>query len=65
MRAALLLAILSYWVVGLPLGWLAAHLLELGAFGYWVGLIGGVFVGAICLAVRLRAVERRNAATAE
>ena len=56
-----LLSVLSYWIIGLPLGWVAAHFTDFGAYGYWVGLIGGVFVGAIFLAIRLRMVERRNA----
>lgn len=59
-RVTLLLAVLSYWIIGLPLGFFAAHFMGFGAYGYWIGLIGGVFVGAIFLAIRLRVVEKKQ-----
>ena len=54
-----LLAVLSYWVIGLPAGWLIANFTELQAYGYWVGLIAGIFVGAVFLQARLWQIQRK------
>ena len=54
-----LLAIISYWVIGLPAGWAIANFTALGPYGYWCGLIIGIAFGAIFLSVRLRMVQRR------
>lgn len=48
-----IMSLVSYWVIGLPLGYLLATRTEMGAFGYWVGLIVGLAIGAICLSTRL------------
>ena len=54
-----LLAVLSFWVIGLPAGWGLAHYTLLGPYGYWIGLIAGIMIGAVCLVLRLRSVQRR------
>ena len=56
------LAIFSNWVIGLPLGWLMAHYSGFGPYSYWTGLIGGIAVGAVCLSLRLRRVQRAQLA---
>ena len=53
------LAFISFWVIGLPLGHMIARNTELGAYGYWWGLIVGVTIGAVMLVIRLHYVERR------
>ncbi|GAA0360178.1 MATE family efflux transporter [Bacillus horti] len=53
------IAIVSYWIIGLPLGYLLATFTTLGAFGYWLGLIAGLAAGAIALTLRLMAVQKR------
>ena len=55
-----LMTMISYWVIGLPLGYLLAQFTEWGAFGYWIGLIVGLMVGAITLLSRLLIVQRRT-----
>ena len=55
-----LMALVSYWIVGLPFGYLLATYTSLGAFGYWIGLISGLAAGAIGLLVRLRIIQQRN-----
>jgi MATE family multidrug resistance protein len=50
------LAAVSYWLIGLPFGWCLAHRGGLGPYGYWVGLIAGLLIGAVCLMVRLQIV---------
>lgn len=53
-----LMSLLSYWVIGLPLGYLLTKYTELGPFGYWIGLITGLAVGALCLTYRLLYIQR-------
>lgn len=53
------LAVISYWIIGLPLGWTLAEPFHLGPYGYWIGLIAGLLVGAVFLALRLRIVEKK------
>ncbi len=54
-----LLAVLSYWIIGLPLGWLLASYTDLHAYGYWIGLIAGIIVGAILLQLRLWQIQHK------
>lgn len=60
-NVTMVVALLSYWVVGLPLGYMLATFTALGPYGYWIGLIAGLAAGAAGLAWRLRAVYRRLA----
>ncbi|MCZ8511036.1 MATE family efflux transporter [Paenibacillus filicis] len=60
-NVTLVVALVSYWVIGLPLGYALAHLTGLGAFGYWIGLITGLASGAVGLYLRLRLVQRERA----
>lgn len=53
------LAVLSFWGIGLPSGYLLAQYTDLGPYGYWAGLIGGIVVGAVLLMIRLRIIEQR------
>jgi len=54
-----LMALLSFWIIGLPLGYALAHHTDMGPYGYWLGLITGLAVGAVALAFRLSIVQRR------
>lgn len=53
------LAVLSFWGIGLPSGYVLAQATALGPYGYWAGLNGGIIVGAVLLMVRLRIIENR------
>ena len=53
------LAVLSFWGLGLPAGCALAAWTELGPYGYWAGLNGGILVGAVLLMIRLRIIEER------
>ncbi|MBR0590555.1 MATE family efflux transporter [Bacillus pumilus] len=55
----LIAAFVSYWVIGLPSGYLIGTYTSYGAFGYWIGLIAGLAAGAIVLFIRLRLIEKR------
>jgi MATE family multidrug resistance protein len=54
-----IMTLISFWVVGLPTGMLLAHYTSLGPYGYWLGLIIGLAVGAITLFFRLMNVQKR------
>jgi len=54
-----MLAVLSFWIIGLPLGWGVAKYTAMGPYGYWIGLIAGIVIGAVCLEVRLRQVQKK------
>ncbi len=53
-------ACISYWVIGLPIGYYMAGNTSLGASGYWIGLIIGLAVSAISLSGRLLVVQGRQ-----
>lgn len=53
------MALISYWVIGLPLGYALANFTDLGPFGYWIGLISGLATGAITLSIRLTFVQQK------
>lgn len=44
------MSLVSYWILGLPIGFIFAKYTGMGAFGYWIGLISGLALGAIGLA---------------
>lgn len=58
-RVPMLMTLLSYWVVGFPLGLLGAFVLGLGPRGMWIGLIGGLVCAAVLLSLRFRALTSR------
>jgi MATE family multidrug resistance protein len=62
-RSPMTLQIVSYWVIGLPLGYTLGLTSfwgpPLGARGFWIGLIAGLTSAAILLSFRLRVVSRR------
>lgn len=55
----LFIALISYWVIGLPSGFLLAKYTALEPYGYWVGLIIGLSFGAIALFYRLIKVQNK------
>jgi MATE family multidrug resistance protein len=58
--AAFIMAFISFWVIGLPLGYFLANFSSLGAFGYWIGLIAGLTAGAIGFSSRLFIIQKRQ-----
>jgi len=52
------MSLVSYWILGLPIGYVFAKYTDMGAFGYWIGLISGLALGAIGLAARLRFIQQ-------
>jgi len=58
-----IMAIISYWIIGLPVGYVLATYTDLGPFGYWIGLVAGLTTGAITLLMRLILVQKRFTST--
>lgn len=54
------IAIFSYWVIGIPSGYLLANHTELGPVGIWWGLAIGLGVAAILLSKRLWSAMRTH-----
>lgn len=55
----MLISIMSYWVVGLGLGYVLAFRLGLGPTGLWWGLVAGLGSAAVALTIRFRRVSAR------
>lgn len=55
-----LMTLVSYWIVGLPLGYYLANFTAWRAFGYWIGLISGLAACAICLGSRLYYIQQKK-----
>ncbi|MEN2767781.1 MATE family efflux transporter [Ornithinibacillus xuwenensis] len=55
----LVIALVSYWVIGLPTGWILANYTSLEPFGYWVGIITGLSCGALALLARLIHIQKK------
>ena len=52
--------VLSYWVVGLTLGYYLTFTRELGPAGMWIGMIAGLTFGAVLLTSRFLRVSARH-----
>jgi multidrug resistance protein, MATE family len=56
----LVIMLISYWIIGLPLGYVLAKYTEWAARGYWIGLIVGLAFGAVFLSGRLYLLQKRK-----
>ncbi|MDG5786108.1 MATE family efflux transporter [Evansella sp. AB-P1] len=52
------MALISFWFVGLPFGFIVANYTSFGPYGYWLGLILSLAVCAMLLTKRLFVVQR-------
>lgn len=58
-KAPFIIALISYWGVGIPTGYLLAAFTSLGPFGLWIGITLGLTCAAIGFYIRLRIVQQR------
>lgn len=58
-NTTLIIALLSYWGIGLPTGSVLANATSLEPFGYWVGIIAGLSTGALALFTRLLFIQKK------
>ncbi|MGV3464413.1 MAG: MATE family efflux transporter [Heyndrickxia sp.] len=55
-----IMAFISYWIIGLPFGYVIANYTDFGPYGFWLGLIAGLAVGAVTLSLRLKYVLKKK-----
>jgi MATE family multidrug resistance protein len=60
-RVPFIIAFVSYWIIGIPSGFMLSNYTELGPFGYWVGIIIGLTCAAVGFWIRLRGIQKRGA----
>ncbi|MBU8907938.1 MATE family efflux transporter [Desertibacillus haloalkaliphilus] len=53
------IALLSYWGVGIPSGFILAVYTQLGPYGYWIGITIGLTCAAVGFYLRLRLIQSR------
>lgn len=58
-NATFIMAMISFWVIGLPFGYMLANYTASGPFGFWLGLISGLAVGAVTLSYRLLYIQNK------
>ncbi|WP_128255145.1 MATE family efflux transporter [Falsirhodobacter deserti] len=51
-RVPMVLAVISYWIIGLPAGYVLGFPMGLGGQGLWLGLVVGLAVAAVLLMTR-------------
>ncbi|WP_332692676.1 MATE family efflux transporter [Halalkalibacter lacteus] len=54
-------AFISYWIIGIPSGYLLAAFTDLGPFGFWIGIILGLTCAALGFLVRMQIIQKRTA----
>ena len=55
-----IIALVSYWIIGIPFGYFLAARTELGPYGFWLGIIAGLSCAAIGFLIRLRYIQRTS-----
>lgn len=55
-----IVALVSYWAVGIPSGYALATLTELGPYGFWLGITIGLTCASIGFYIRLASIERKQ-----
>lgn len=58
-RVPLGVAIVSYWGIGVPVGYLLGFPLGMGGPGVWLGLLAGLLVAGAAFALRFHVMSRR------
>lgn len=58
-RMPTIIAVIAYWVIGLPFGYILCFHLDLGARGIWFGLLIGLSMAAIMLSYRFNLLTKR------
>ncbi|MCM3789313.1 MATE family efflux transporter [Domibacillus indicus] len=59
-KMTFIIALISFWIIGIPTGSLLAVFTKLEAFGYWIGLISALASMAAALFIRLQWLQRKS-----
>ncbi len=54
-----LIAVFSYWIVALPVGYILGFVFNIGASGVWLGYLFGLAIAAIMLYFRFRSIIKK------
>ena len=57
-RVPMLIALFSYWIIGMPIAYVLAFKLGLAGPGVWIGLAAGLFVSAVMMTWRFQSRVR-------
>ncbi len=60
-----IITFISYWIIGLPVGYWLGIVLKVGAIGVWYGLTLGLMASAIMLFIRFQIISRKHRYHAE
>ena len=55
-----IITFISYWIIGLPVGYLLGIYLNYGVLGVWFGLVAGLASASLMLFIRFQAISKRN-----
>lgn len=58
LKVPMVMQLISYWLIGFPMGYFLAHVLGWEIFGFWTGIIFGLSTAAVLLHVRLRVITK-------
>ncbi|GGI85397.1 MATE family efflux transporter [Shewanella gelidii] len=62
-KSILYISLISYWGIGLSLGYTLAKtsliVPAMGAMGFWIGLVAGLASAAVLFAIRLKVIQQR------
>lgn len=53
------LGLIGYWGISIPLGFMLDQLTDLGAYGYWIGLIVSLVITGLLYEWRLQVVMKK------
>ncbi|NMH63990.1 MATE family efflux transporter [Shewanella salipaludis] len=63
-RSAFYITLVSYWAIGMSLGYTLAYtdwlVPAMGVHGFWTGLIAGLTTAALLFAIRLKHIQKRG-----
>lgn len=55
-----IIAFISYWVIGIPVGYSLAAFTKLEAYGFWIGISVGLTAAAIGFFIRLKIIHHKE-----
>ena len=58
-RMPMFFAIVSYWIIGMPICWLLGFVFGFGGTGVWLGMAAALAASALLMVRRFRSLERR------
>ncbi|HAD40426.1 MAG TPA: MATE family efflux transporter, partial [Plesiomonas shigelloides] len=63
-RAIFVITFISYWLIGLPIGYVLGRtnylVPAMGAHGFWIGFISGLTTAALLFLIRIRWLQRQD-----